>query len=205
MKGNSSALHHFKVVIIGNTAVGKSSLLKLYQKNEVDLQTQSTLGSDFFMVPETVDGQSMKLIIWDTAGQERYRAMTTNNLKNSKGVVVVYSIADRKSFEDVERWIDDVVGSCSNYALVLIGNKTDLIDQRVVSYEEGKMLAQKFKVPFYETSVLFEKRGPNSVAVKDVFQDLAKRMLQIEESMPKEDKGKSLNSGPPAAADGCKC
>ena len=143
----------FKILLLGDSGVGKSSLLLRYTKNEFISDLRSTIGVEFALKYLTIDDFQLKVQIWDTAGMERYRSITNAYYKGSKGVIVVYDICRQKSFESVDKWIDDFKSKADDDAvIILIGNKSDLNEKREVSKEEAESKAQKNKFGFMETS-----------------------------------------------------
>ena len=143
----------FKILLLGDSGVGKSSLLLRYTKNEFISDLRSTIGVEFALKYLTVDNFQLKVQIWDTAGMERYRSITNAYYKGAKGVIVVYDICRQKSFENVDKWIDDFKSKADDDAVILlIGNKSDLDEKREVSKEEAESKAQKNKFGFMETS-----------------------------------------------------
>ena len=143
----------FKILLLGDSGVGKSSLLLRYTKNEFISDMRSTIGVEFALKYITIDNYQLKIQIWDTAGMERYRSITNAYYKGAKGVIVLYDICRKKSFENVDKWIDDFKSKADDDAvIILIGNKSDLDDKREVSKEEGESKAQMNKFAFMETS-----------------------------------------------------
>ena len=183
MRKGGEEVVHWKMIIIGDSAVGKSSLIGLYHRNELAQHQQATLSCEYLIHSESVNGRPVKLLIWDTAGQEKYRTMTQTYLRGAKGILLVYSVADRASFDNVRRWMDDVVNTCSAYSLVLIGNKCDLVDARTVSSEEGGALAASLGVPFFETTLFEEKRPPHAARIAQVFRALLENIAARDKSL----------------------
>jgi Ras-related protein Rab-1A len=143
----------FKVLIIGNSGVGKSCLLLRFAEDLFSDNYISTIGVDFKIRKLDLDGKSIKLQIWDTAGQERFRTITKSYYRGSNGIVVVYDITDRESFEQVQHWMSEIDAHASaEVCRLLVGNKADLNDKRAVKTDEGESLARQFGVPFLETS-----------------------------------------------------
>ena len=154
----------FKYIIIGDAAVGKSNLLLRYAHGQFNEQYQTTLGVEFGAKNVSIRDRLYRIQIWDTAGQENFKSITRAYYKNSVCALVVYDITKRSTFENVSSWIED----CRNQSpktinLILIGNKSDLEEQREVTYDEGKELADQNGIYFYETSA---KNGKN---VEEVF------------------------------------
>ena len=142
-----------KYIIIGDAAVGKSNLLLRYVHGQFKPEYQLTIGVEFGAKNIEISSELFRIQIWDTAGQEYFRSMTRAYYKNSVCALVVYDISSRDSFNNVMSWIED----CKNQSpktifMVLVGNKCDLEDKRQVSYEEGKELADKNQLLFFESS-----------------------------------------------------
>jgi Ras-related protein Rab-11A len=129
----------FKVVLIGDSGVGKSNILTRYLKDEFSLNTKTTVGVEFGTKQIAVDDIKIKAQIWDTAGQERYRSITNAYYKGSKGALLVYDITKRNTFENVDRWLEEFKKNCDpDISIILIGNKCDLENDREVTVEEGQ-------------------------------------------------------------------
>ena len=143
----------FKVVLVGDSSVGKTNIMSKYLKNEFHEDSKATVGVEFGSKQFTVEGHQVKAQIWDTAGQERYKAITSAYYKGAKGAFVVYDITRKQSFESVDRWINDLRAAADkNLTIIIIGNKCDLEDQRQVNKEQGEEKAKNFEVAFMETS-----------------------------------------------------
>ena len=128
----------FKILLLGDSGVGKSSLLLRYTKNEFMPDMRATIWVEFGLKFLKIDNLQLKIQIWDTAGMERYRSLTSAYYKGAKGVIVVYDICRKKSFESIDRWIDDFKSKANEDAVILlIGNKSDLNEQREVETEEA--------------------------------------------------------------------
>ena len=142
-----------KVVLIGDSFVGKTNIMSKYIKNEFHEDSKATVGVEFGSKQFTVEGHSIKAQIWDTAGQERYKAITSAYYKGAKGAFIVYDITRKQSFESVEKWVNDVTAIADKkITIILIGNKSDLEDQRQVTKEQGQDKASKLEIAFLETS-----------------------------------------------------
>ncbi|KAJ6227004.1 ras and ef-hand domain-containing protein [Anaeramoeba flamelloides] len=149
-----------KILIIGDSVVGKTCLLLRFSKNNFKSETVYTIGVHFMDRTMEVSGQLVKIQGWDTAGQERFRTITRAFYRGSHGVMIVYDVTSRKSFENVEYWIQNLKENTavSDLSILLMGNKIDLEEERVVSTEEGENLAKQHNIPFFETSA---KTGEN--------------------------------------------
>merc|ERR1712222_73221 len=145
----------FKVVLIGDTGVGKSNLLSRFTRNEFSLQSKSTIGVEFATRSIQVDGKTVKAQIWDTAGQERYRAITAAYYRGAVGALLVYDIAKHTTYENVERWLKELRDHAdNNIVIMLVGNKSDLRHLRAVPTEDSKAFSEKNGLSFIETSAL---------------------------------------------------
>lgn len=151
-----------------------------------------------------IGGRSIKLQIWDTAGQERFQSITSNYYHGSHAIAIVYDITDRQSYEDVRRWYNDVRRLANpNVCVLLVGNKTDLEDKRVVSYEEGQMMADTFGCPFIETSA---KSTQNVQAMfNQMCQAITKRQDAEKRSKGDMPSGPALTRGNVVQNNGCSC
>ncbi|KAK1307795.1 Ras-related protein Rab11D [Acorus calamus] len=145
----------FKVVLIGDSAVGKSQILSRFARDEFSLDSKATIGVEFQTRTVLIEHKSVKAQIWDTAGQERYRAVTSAYYRGALGAMLVYDITKRQTFEHIPRWLEELRGHADkNLVIMLIGNKTDLEDDRAVPMEDAKEFAQKEGLFFLETSAL---------------------------------------------------
>jgi len=165
--------HLFKILLIGDAAVGKSSLMMRYVDNIYSENYMSTIGVDFKIRTLELDNQTLKLQIWDTAGQERFRTITCSYYRGAHGIILAYDVTDRSSFQNVRHWLQEI----GRYAkpgvkVLLVGTKCDLVEKKVVSHEEAKELAEDLgNLPFLETS------SKNLVNVDEAFQAMAREIL----------------------------
>jgi small GTP-binding protein len=170
----------FKFIIIGSSGVGKTAILKRLTEDSFSSDSQSTIGVEFDSTIVEVDGQSVKLQIWDTAGQERFRSIAKAYFRNAVGVILVFDICERKTFEDVNVWLNDVHSLCDPTAVViLIGNKSDLSANRSVTLAEAEQYAQHHQLTYLETSAL---SGAN---VRDAFLKVATQIYRKAPKTPK--------------------
>ena len=144
----------FKIIIIGDSFVGKSSLANKAIKNKFDNLYSTTLGFDYFSFFVKLDDKILKLQIWDTCGQEIYQSLITNFYRNSSLAIMVYSINNRASFEHIDNWLKEIkINSNPDAKVFLIGNKADLDKEREVTYEEAEKYANELEFSkFFETS-----------------------------------------------------
>lgn len=145
----------FKVVLIGDSAVGKSQLLARFARNEFSLDSKATIGVEFQTKTLVIDHKTVKAQIWDTAGQERYRAVTSAYYRGAVGAMLVYDMTKRQSFDHMARWLEELKGHADkNIVIMLIGNKSDLGTLRAVPVEDAQEFAQRENLFFMETSAL---------------------------------------------------
>merc|ERR1711977_703036 len=165
----------YKVVMLGDSTVGKSSILYRLKFSSFSGKQESTIGCEFFAkpipIPERPD-QPVKLLIWDTAGQEVFRSFTPNFLRGALAGIICYDITNRESFEHAAGWLEDLRKARGDEAIVaLVGNKVDMDTARQVSFAEGQAKAKEFRAAvFHETSA---KSGTN---IDKVFEDLAREL-----------------------------
>jgi small GTP-binding protein len=159
----------FKLLTLGETTVGKTSILNNYLGNEFREHSVATIGVEFQPKIIDIDQRKIKLIIYDTSGQERFKTIVSNYYKNAHGIVFVFDVTQKNTFELVEYWIKQAKENTDIdfSTCVLFGNKTDLETQRMVTYEEGKQLAEKYQMNFLEGNA---KTGLN---IKDCFMYIA--------------------------------
>jgi len=164
----------FKVVLIGDSGVGKSNLLSRFTRNEFNLESKSTIGVEFATRSIQVGGKVIKAQIWDTAGQERYRAITSAYYRGAVGALLVYDIAKHITYENVERWLKELRDHAdANIVIMLVGNKSDLRHLRAVPTEEAKVFAERNELSFIETSAL------DSTNVEVAFRNILEEIYHI--------------------------
>ena len=172
----------YKVLILGDSTVGKTCFLVRYVDDSFDDSTLLSVGMDYRLKNvKTEDGTKVKLQIWDTCGQERYRSISKNYYKGANAIILVFSLIDKKSFESVENWINQIKEEASESILIiLVGNKSDLIEKRVISYEEAEKLAKEFNINYFECSA---KTGENiNVAFNDLIEQMVEKTDKTKES-----------------------
>eukprot|EP01066_Platyproteum_vivax_P007357 Platyproteum_vivax@DN2853_c0_g1_i1.p1 len=166
--------HLFKLVLIGDSGVGKSCLLLRFADDAFTDSYITTIGVDFRFRTITVDGKTVKLQIWDTAGQERFRTITSAYYRGADGIIMVYDTSNRESFDHIDDWLSEVNryangGTCK----VLVGNKCDLPSGRQVTVEEGQKKAQELGVRFVETS------AKDATNVEQAFSLMAQELINL--------------------------
>lgn len=145
----------FKIVLIGDSGVGKSNLLSRFTRNEFNLESKTTIGVEFATRSIQIDGKTIKAQIWDTAGQERYRAITSAYYRGAVGALLVYDIAKYATYEHVTSWLKELTDHGDhNIVTMLVGNKCDLRHLRTVPVQESKAFAEDKGLHFIETSAL---------------------------------------------------
>ena len=165
-----------KLLLIGNAYVGKTLIVQKFLDNTFSKTTMTTIGVDLQYKVLDINGKKVKYLIWDTAGEDRMKTMTYAYYRGCHVVLIVYDVTSKKSFENVTTWVECVDKFAkSNVLRILVGNKTDLEDQRVISKEEGKKLAEENGLKFYEISA----KTMNGLV--EMFEDVAKEYVQIYE------------------------
>ena len=200
----------YKIIIIGDTCVGKSNILSRYLKDEFREDSKSTVGVELGSKFLKVKGVGTKLQIWDTAGQERYRSITSSYFKGSHGCFIVYDITNETSFEDVNKWYEQAQKESSKeISIILVGNKCDLENERKVSKEKGEEKARALNCPFFETSAL------SKIKIDDIFNEMVNNIFDRTggakneeddddiEIINENDKAVSLKTEQPEQKKGC--
>ncbi|KAJ7294737.1 hypothetical protein O6H91_02G112300 [Diphasiastrum complanatum] len=189
----------FKVVLIGDSGVGKSNLLSRFTRNEFSLESKSTIGVEFATRSINVDGKLIKAQIWDTAGQERYRAITSAYYRGAVGALLVYDITRHVTFENVERWLKELKDHTdSNIVVMLVGNKSDLRHLRAVSVEDGQSFSEREGLYFMETSALESTNVENAFKqiLTQIYRVVSKKALDVgEDTSAVPGKGQTINVG----------
>ena len=188
MSSNEDSDIIFKILMLGDSEVGKSCFLMRYSDNVFVENYITTIGLDYKLKTIKLDsGKVIKVQLWDTAGQDKYRTIAKNYYKGSHGILLLYDITKISSFENIREWIQDIRQEVSPKSIIfLIGNKIDLTDQRKLSKEQGEELAEEFKIPFFEASA---KSGDN---VDEVFKALYEKIIEVYGYLERE-KGSKLN------------
>jgi len=177
----------FKVVLIGDSGVGKSNLLSRFTRNEFNLESKSTIGVEFATRSINVDAKTVKAQIWDTAGQERYRAITSAYYRGAVGALLVYDIAKHATYINVTRWLKELRDHAdSNIVIMLVGNKSDLKHLRAVPTEDAKAFATENSLSFIETSAL------DASNVESAFQTILTDIYRIVSDKTLESSGSDI-------------
>ncbi|WWC66394.1 uncharacterized protein I206_100296 [Kwoniella pini CBS 10737] len=165
---------NLKLLLIGNSSVGKSSLLLRFTDNEflTDEETAATIGVDFKVKSIELDGKRYKLSVWDTAGQERFRTLTSSYYRGAQGVVLVYDVSSRPTFDELLKWFKEIDTYCGEGVVkMMVGNKVDKEFSRQVTTDEGKAFAQRMGALFIECS------AKTRLGVPEAFEELVRRIL----------------------------
>ena len=189
----------YKIVIIGDTCVGKSNILSRYLNNEFTSNTKSTVGVELGIKFLKIKNTSTKIQIWDTAGQERYQAITSSYFRGSDGCFIVYDITNETSFNNIEKWFDKIhEENDKEIPVIIVGNKCDLENERKIPTEKAKEKAQNLKCAFYETSAL------KAINIEQIFEELVNTIYDktggnksdddIHIEIVNENKGVNINS-----------
>ena len=175
MTDNNSSDSVYKVLLLGDSTVGKTCFLMRYTDNTFQEIHMSTIGLDYRLKTMTLNsGKQVKVQIWDTAGQDRFRAITKNYYKGAHGIILIYDVTNQITFDNVTNWITQIKEEASDKVTIfLVGNKIEDEKNRKVETEEGKKLAEEFKLKFYETSA---KIGTN---VETTFKDLVQIIDEV--------------------------
>ena len=178
----------YKILLLGDSEVGKSCFLMRYSDNIFVENYITTIGLDYKLKYVQLDsGETIKVQLWDTAGQDRYRTIAKNYYKGSHGILLLYDITKENSFENIREWVQNIREEVYEKAIIfLIGNKIDKKNERKITTEQGQKLADEYNLPFFEASA---KSGEN---VEEIFKNLYKKISEVYVDMQKE-KGGKLN------------
>jgi len=190
----------FKVVLVGDSGVGKSNILSRFTRNEFNLQSKATIGVEFATRSIIVEGKTLKAQIWDTAGQERYRAITSAYYRGAVGALLVYDITKGESFNNLERWLKELRDHADDRIVVLVvGNKCDLKHLREISEEDGKLFADKSGVSTVETSALDATNIDTAfqLLLTKIYEGMKERQMEANAAeTPKPGEGTSVTLSP---------
>jgi len=199
---NSEYDYLFKLLLIGDSGVGKSCLLLRFADDTYTESYISTIGVDFKIRTIELDGKTIKLQIWDTAGQERFRTITSSYYRGAHGIIVVYDVTDEESFNNVKTWLNEINRYANeNVNKLLVGNKSDLTSKKVVDHATAKAFADEIGIPFLETSA---KSAEN---VEQAFMRMAQEIKKQMASQPAMNKPNTVRPGEgralPSGKSGC--
>ena len=174
IQNNTNYEYLFKIILIGSSGVGKSSILQRYMKKTFDENYKITIGVDFLMKTLTINKQLVKLQVWDTAGQEKYKSMVSSYYRGAHVALIVFDLTSHLSFEALPSWIENFYKNGPEQKnTILIGNKKDLVEERQVTQEEAELFSQTNNKIYFETSA---KEGDN---IDYVFNYTAEKLLEF--------------------------
>ena len=182
----------FKLIIVGESCVGKSNIIVRYTEGEFKNIIGNTLGVELYNKYINIKDKYSKLQIYDTAGQERYHSIVSNYFRGSHGCFIVYDITNPESFDKIEFWYQSVKQKASNdVSIILVGNKCDLEEQRVITKEKGEEKAKELNIPFFETSAL------SDININEIFKELVENIydkigVQIEKECSETERQSSV-------------
>lgn len=177
----------FKLLIVGESGVGKTCMLLQYADSVFEENFLSTIGVDFKVKLIDVDDKKVKLQIWDSAGQDRFRNITASYYRNSSGMIIVYDVTNHSTFDKISDWVEEVRRFAPDVPLLLVGNKCDLDDKRQVTFEEGKELSEKLHTFFFETS------AKTAYNINKIFDELSRELIVDLQKKPKQESTKQVN------------
>jgi small GTP-binding protein len=189
----------YKVLLLGDSTVGKTCFLKKYTDKTFQDVHMSTIGLDYRVKTMTLkSGKVVKLQIWDTAGQDRFRAITKNYYKGANGIILIYDVTSIQTYENVKNWITQIREEASpNVIIYIAGNKIDLEEERKIKTEEGQKLAGELGLPFFETSA---KTGVN---INESFEDLVEKIDVVYSKLEEKTRGNKVKVYQAKTKKGC--
>ena len=164
----------FKILTLGESSVGKTCILRRYVEGQFFKNQLSTIGIDFKSKTLQIGNHEIRLKIWDTAGEERFRNITSQYYKGAEGIILVFDLTKKESFEKINDWMKQIkVNTQSDeIAIVLLGNKKDIVNERVVSFEEGNERAGEYGIKYFETSAL------DGTGIDEAIQNLSEEIMK---------------------------
>lgn len=178
----------FKLLLIGDSGVGKTSILFRFSDDAFTPTFISTIGIDFKIKTIELKGKKIKLQIWDTAGQERFHTITTSYYRGAMGIMLVYDITNSKSFDNIQKWLRNIDEHANeDVEKMILGNKCDMEDRRIISKERGEAVARQHGIRFMETSAC------SNINVEKAFLDLARAILDNQTDQERRDSKDNVN------------
>lgn len=193
----------FKLLLIGDSGVGKTCVLFRFSDDTFNTTFISTIGIDFKIKTVELQGKKIKLQIWDTAGQERFHTITTSYYRGANGILLVYDITQPKTFDNISKWLRNINEHASeDVERMLIGNKCDMEDKRLISEERGKKVAEENGIKFFETSA---KENINiEIAFNTLAEDILNKQRPVEDNDTTVIPGQTSSSGSSGPGSCCK-
>jgi small GTP-binding protein len=180
----------YKILLIGDSSVGKTSVLLRYIDGNFDPESRSTIGVDFKVATLDVAGKNVKLQLWDTAGQETFRTIVSSYYRGAHGVIFVYDVTAEQTFTSIERWLSEATSNLrQKVPMLLIGNKIDLQDQRTIPTEQGAKFAEAHGMEFLEASALLNTN------IREAFDRMAHSLVKATRVEPKPEGAKKIVAG----------
>lgn len=204
-------IESYKIILIGDSGVGKTSIINRFSNNTFNETHIATIGVDFRYKNIDIDGTPIRLQVWDTAGQERFQAISRNFYRGAQGVIIVYAVNDAYSFQNTRKWLTEIETSSLNgdgtaaaadnsaqpIVKYLVGNKSDLMKTRCIDERRGRAEAETYQVKFFETSAM------NSQNINELFMEIARDIKATNPSAHKSSKTKLDGNAPDAKSSGC--
>lgn len=191
-----------KILLLGESSVGKTCILGKYKDKFFNMSTTNTVGVEFKRKQITYNNESVKLTIWDTAGTERFRTITKNFYKGANGIVLVYDVSNQSSFDKISYWFNEIKENAKDsIPFILVGNKSDLdSESRVIKYYLGKALADKYNILFFETS------ASKNININEMFLAIVEQAIKLESEI-QERKNFSISNKDtkPIVKSNCSC
>ena len=189
----------YKILLLGDMAVGKTSIIQMYTKNKIPQNHITTIGIDYATkIQKLNNGTEINFQIWDTAGQERFNSLTNKLYKSAQGLILVYDITSLKSFENINKWLETIKNENNkNVKVILVGNKIDLENKREVNYNQIKEFSENYGIDFIEISAKENIKVENVfIKIGELLSDLSENndWVQINNDAPLKKK-KSDNNG----------
>lgn len=190
----------FKILIIGESGVGKSSLMLRFTEDDFDNDQALTIGVDFKTKIVEIDNVKVKLAIWDTAGQERFRTLTPSYYRDAQGAILVYDVTKKETFQKLESWLNEleIYGTRNNMAKMIVGNKIDSAD-RAITRDDGFRFAKKHRTMFIETS------AKTNEGVRDAFEEVVRKIMETDGLWERNVYGSLDLNGQGNQAGSCSC
>ena len=175
MKGNAEPETSIKLLVLGDSSVGKSNFIGRFINNQFSPTHISSAGLDLKTKDIIIKNKSIRVQLWDTAGQEKYRSITKNLFLRVQGIIAIFDLSHEDSFESIKNWINTVRDECGkSMPILLVGNKCDLIDQRIISEDEANEYAKNEKIEYVETST------KNDINIKKCIEDICLTIIESE-------------------------